>query len=212
MKINPRIKNLERALKRAYPRAVCALNFSTPFQLLVATIMAAQCTDKRVNMVTPGLFKKYPTMAAFAKASPPKLEQDIRSTGFYRQKAKWIRETARGLLVRFHGKVPRTMEELLTLPGVARKTANVVLGTAYGIPSGIVVDTHVIRLSQRMGLSQHQDPVKIEQDLMALVPRRDWIWFAHAMTTHGRQICIARAPQCPECPVRKWCPFPMKTT
>ena len=211
MKPDRRIMNLQKALKKAYPNAVCALNFKTPFELLIATILAAQCTDKRVNMVTPALFKKYPTIKDFAKAPPSVLEQDIRSTGFYRQKAKWVREASRILLERFGGKVPRTMEELLTLPGVARKTANVVLGTSMGISSGIVVDTHVIRLSGRMGLSREKDPVKIEWDLMAVVPQKDWIWFAHAMTTHGRQICGARNPQCPDCPLRRWCPYPLKT-
>jgi len=211
VKPDSRVQAILRALKKAYPRATCALHFSTPFQLLVATILAAQCTDKRVNRVTPALFKKYPTVAGFARASPTELERNIRSTGFYRQKAKWIKETAQALLSRFKARVPKTMEEMLTLSGVARKTANVVLGTAYGIASGIVVDTHVIRLSERMGLSKEKDPVKIEQDLVAWVPQRDWIWFGHALTTHGRQVCIARTPRCPTCPVRRWCPFPAKT-
>jgi endonuclease-3 len=211
LKSNRRIRSLQSALKKAYPRAVCALDFSTPFELLIATILAAQCTDKRVNKVTPVLFRKYPTVAHFARASLPELEKDIRSTGFFRQKARWVHQTSQRLLDRFHGKVPRTMEELLTLSGVARKTANVVLGTSLGINSGIVVDTHVKRLSGRMGFSKEEDPVKIEQDLMAVVPKKDWIWFGHAMTTHGREFCVARNPRCPLCPLRKWCPYPSKT-
>jgi len=208
MKPDRRIQNLQKVLKKTYPHPVCALHFSTPFELLIATILAAQCTDKRVNMVTPNLFKKYPTISRFARAPLPELEKEIRPTGFFRQKARWVRQTARILLERFQGKVPRTMEELLTLSGVARKTANVVLGTACGIASGIVVDTHVIRLSGRMGLSKEKDPVKIERDLMAVVPKKDWIWFGHAMTTHGREICDARNPRCPVCPVNKLCPYP----
>jgi len=202
---------LIKALKRAYPHATCALNFSNPFQLLVATILSAQCTDKRVNLVTPPLFRKYPTPAHFAQVSQSQLENEIRSTGFFHQKARWIRQTARTLLEKFEGRVPKTMEEMLTLPGVARKTANVVLGTGYGIASGIIVDTHVKRLSGRLGLSREEDPVKIEKDLVTLLPATDWIWFGHALTTHGREVCVARTPRCPICPVRRWCPYPVKT-
>lgn len=193
-------------LKRAYPDAKCALAFKTPLDLLVATILSAQCTDERVNMVTADLFQRYRSAADYAFADPAQLEREIHSTGFYRQKARAIRAMAQALLERFNGEVPARMEDLITLPGVARKTANVVLGTAFGVAEGIVVDTHVRRLAYRMGLSDEHDPDKIERDLMALIPREDWIWFGHAMIQHGRRICTARNPQCSACPVGDVCP------
>jgi len=200
---------LLRALKQTYPKVECALNHENPLQLLVATILSAQCTDARVNLVTPSLFKKYPDADAFAKASPADLETLIRSTGFYRNKAKSILGMARLLVQKYGGVVPRTMEELLELPGVARKTANVVLGTAYRIAAGVVVDTHVTRLSNRLGLTRELTPEKIERDLMKIVPREDWIWFSHALITHGRRVCTARNPNCPDCPVLKNCANPV---
>ncbi|HOW27860.1 MAG TPA: endonuclease III [Elusimicrobiota bacterium] len=195
-------------LKREYPEAGCALRHADPFQLLVATILSAQCTDERVNKVTPGLFKKYPTPRAFSQVDPKELEQEIRSTGFYHQKARWIIGASRTLVDRFGSVVPKEMDSLTQLTGVARKTANVVLGTAYGIAAGVVVDTHVKRLSQRMGFTKQSDPVKIERDLMALVPRKDWIWFSHAMILHGRRVCKAISPRCDQCSLRKDCPYP----
>ncbi len=192
-------------LKKAHPDAKCALNRRSPLQLLVATILSAQCTDVRVNKVTPALFKRYPTAAALAKAPLSQLEQMIRSTGFYRQKAKSLKGVGQILEERFGGKVPRTMEELVTLPGVGRKTANVILGNVYGVP-GIVVDTHVRRLAYRMGLTHHTDPDKIEQDLMKLLPKKDWTQFSHAMIFHGRRTCAAIKPVCPICPLKTLCP------
>jgi endonuclease-3 len=193
-------------LKRTYPDAECALAFETPLDLVVATILSAQCTDERVNIVTADLFQKYRSASDYAAADPAELEQDIHSTGFFRQKARAIRGMAQMLLDRFDGEVPPRMEDLTELPGVARKTANVVLGTAFGIPEGITVDTHVRRLSYRMDLSDETDPNKIERDLMTLVPREEWIWFGHAMIWHGRQICHARQPECVRCPLEAFCP------
>jgi len=193
-------------LRTLYPNATCELRFSNPLELLVATILSAQCTDKRVNEVTQTLFRKYRAAADYARVSQHVLEQEIRSTGFYRAKASAIRRMAQMLEERHGGKVPKTMEEMVELPGVARKTANVVLGTAYGMPTGIVVDTHVRRLAYRMGLSDHADPEKIEQDLMAVVPHHRWIWFGHAMIWHGRRVCTARAPDCPGCVLNRVCP------
>jgi endonuclease-3 len=201
---------LLKALKEAYPKVVCALNHENPLQLLVATILSAQCTDARVNVVTPDLFKKYRSAEEFAHAKPLELEQTIRSTGFYRNKAKSILGMAKLLVEKYKSVVPKTMEELLELPGVARKTANVVLGTAYNISVGVVVDTHVMRLSERLGLSRASTPEKIEQELMKVVPRADWIWFSHALITHGRRVCMARNPNCPGCPVKKECANPVK--
>lgn len=195
-----------RGLRKLYSDARCELSFSSPLQLLVATILSAQCSDKRVNLVTPALFKKYKTARDFAGAEPAALEALIRSTGFFRSKATSIREAARALVERHGGQVPKTMEELLGLRGVARKTANVVLGTAYGIASGIAVDTHVIRVAYRLGLTGEKDPVKIEQNLLALVPKKDWIFFSHAMILHGRRVCRARNPDCPNCILKKACP------
>ena len=195
-----------RGLQKTFPRAFCELRFKNPLELLIATILSAQCTDVRVNLVTEGLFKKLESAKDFALVPKASLEAMIRSTGFFRNKANSIRRAAQVLLDRHGGKVPRTMEELLELPGVARKTANVVLGTAFAIPSGITVDTHVKRLSYRMGLTKETDPVKIEKDLMQAVPRAKWIWFGHAMIWHGRQVCDARAPKCPECVLKRICP------
>ncbi|MCC6860181.1 MAG: endonuclease III [Bryobacterales bacterium] len=189
---------LER-LDRMYPNATCALVHRNPWELLVATILSAQCTDKRVNEVTPGLFAKYPTPRDFAAVKPEVLAVDIRSTGFFNNKAKAITGAARKIVSEFGGRVPRTMEELLTIPGAARKTANVVLGTAYGVASGVVVDTHVQRVSQRLDLTRETDPVKIERDLMAVIPKERWILFSHQLIHHGRARCMARKPRCAEC-------------
>jgi endonuclease-3 len=192
-------------LDALYPNATCALTHDGPWQLLVATILAAQCTDKRVNLVTPGLFRKYPTPHDFAAVRPEVLARDIHSTGFFNNKAKSIVGAAQRVVSAFGGEVPRTMRDMLTLPGAARKTANVVLGTAYGVPSGIVVDTHVQRLSARLDLSKNADPVKIEQDLIKIVPQDKWILFAHQLILHGRALCQARKPQCAECGLNPVC-------
>jgi endonuclease III len=187
-----RIGKIVATLKKLFPKAKIVLKYSNNWELLVAVILSAQCTDKKVNEVTEKLFKKYKSFADYVRADPKEFEQDIRSTGFYRNKARNILAIARILPQRFGGKVPRTMEELVTLPGVARKTANVVLGNAYGVIEGIAVDTHVIRLSRKLGLTQHKDPVKIEQDLMKLIPQKDWFFFTYGMIECGRQICPAR--------------------
>jgi len=194
------------ALKKAYPKAGCALDRSNPFELLAATILSAQCTDVRVNEVTRTLFKKYRSVEDFANADQADLENDIRSTGFFRNKARNIRAAAAKVLSDFGGEVPRTMADLLTLPGAARKTANCVLGTAYGIAEGVVVDTHVKRLAGRLGMTTHTDPVKIERDLMDLLPKNDWIRFSFLLIHHGRAVCSARKPDCPSCPINKLCP------
>lgn len=193
-------------LRQEYPDARCSLDFTTPLELLVATILAAQCTDERVNQVTPALFRKYRTAEDYAQARPEELEQDVKQTGFYRNKAKHIREAAALIVERHGGEVPRTMNELLALPGVARKTANVVLGNAYGIVEGVVVDTHTGRLARRMGLSESEDPVKVEQDLMALLPRTDWLDVSHLFIYHGRAVCQARKPLCERCVLANICP------
>ncbi len=193
-------------LREMYPDARCSLDYDTPLQLLVATILSAQCTDERVNIVTRQLFQKYRTVEDYARVPQEELEQDIRSTGFYRNKAKAIRQAAQLLLDEFGGEVPRTMEELVRLPGVARKTANVILGNCWGIASGIVVDTHVARLSRRLGLTEHQDPEKIERDLMELIPQQEWIFLGHALIYHGRRVCEARKPRCTECRLAALCP------
>ena len=198
------------ALKRAYPEARCSLNHSNPLELLVATILSAQCTDERVNIVTAGLFRKYRRAEDYAAAPTQELERDIHSTGFFRNKAKSIQGACRIIGERFKGRVPETMDELLELPGVARKTANVVLGNAYGIASGVVVDTHVARLSQRLGLTQNEQPEKIERDLAELVPRADWILFPHLLIAHGRAVCKARAPLCDSCALLPLCPTGQK--
>jgi endonuclease III len=200
-----RIRAILRKLDEAYPAVTCALHHDNPYQLLFATILSAQCTDVRVNLVTPGLFQKYPNLKAFAYANPKELEQDIRSTGFFRNKTKSIIGASKRIIEEFHSEVPKTMEELLTLAGVARKTANVVLGTAFGIASGIVVDTHVQRLSGRLDLSKNTDPKKIEQDLMQIIPQDRWILFSHQLIWHGRRICQARKPRCIECNLERLC-------
>ncbi len=193
-------------LQQAHPDAHCALDYETPIQLLVATILSAQCTDERVNQVTPDLFRKYPDVAALANADREDLEQAIHSTGFFRQKARFIQETARRLLLEYDGQVPGSLEELLTLNGVARKTANVILGEIFGVAEGVVVDTHVKRLSQRLGLSAGTTPEKIERDLMALMPQELWIEIAHLLIFHGRRVCFARKPACAACTLNDICP------
>jgi len=200
-----RVAAILAGLDAAYPEATCELNYANAFQLLIATILSAQCTDVRVNQVTQELFKKYTKPEDFAYASPTELEKEIRPTGFFRNKTKSIMGASKGLIEKFGGQVPRTMEEILTLPGVARKTGNVVLGTAYGITSGIVVDTHVIRLSQRLDLTRNDDPKKIEQDLMKVIPENKWIKFSHQLIWHGRRVCIARKPRCTECNLESIC-------
>jgi len=197
-------------LKKLYPQAATRLRHADPLQLLVATILAAQCTDDRVNMVTQELFTRYKTAADFAAASQQALEEQVRTTGFFRNKAKNIRAAAARMVDAYGGSVPDTMEDLLTLPGVARKTANVVLGSAFGKNVGVVVDTHVIRLSGRLGFSREADPAKIEQDLMEIVPRRDWTKFSHLLIFHGRAVCTARNPDCAGCKINKLCPSAFK--
>ena len=192
-------------LEEAYSDATCELKHDNVFQLLISTILSAQCTDVRVNQVTQELYKKYKSPRDFAYANPAELEKEIRPTGFFRNKTKSIIGASRGLLEKFNGEVPRTMEEILTLPGVARKTGNVVLGTAYGIASGIVVDTHVQRLSNRLDLTRNEDPKKIEQDLMAVIPKDKWIIFSHQLIWHGRRVCFARKPNCAACNLEKLC-------
>ncbi|HZZ40991.1 MAG TPA: endonuclease III [Acidobacteriaceae bacterium] len=206
-----RIAELLRRLAAAYPNAECALHHRNPWELLVATILSAQCTDARVNLVTPELFRKFPTPQAFAEASLPAIEEEIRSTGFYHNKAKSISGAAKAIVSQYGGRVPETMAELLPLPGVARKTANVVLGVAFGKAEGVVVDTHVLRLSYRLGLTRAEDPKQVEEDLMRIIPRDRWIAFSHEMIHHGRQICIARKPRCIDCPLENLCHAPDKT-
>jgi endonuclease-3 len=200
-----RVAEILKRLDRMYPDVTCALTHGTPWELLVATILSAQCTDKRVNEVTPGLFAKYPTPSDFAAVKPEVLATDIRSTGFFNNKAKSIVGAAKKIMSEFGGQVPRTMEELLSVPGAARKTANVVLGTAYGIASGVVVDTHVMRISRRLDLTKESDPVKIEQDLIKIIPKEKWILFSHQMIHHGRTLCTARNPRCAECLLETVC-------
>ncbi|MDP6543614.1 MAG: endonuclease III [Phycisphaerae bacterium] len=201
-----RVARLIAKLKKAYPDAGCALRHGDPLRLLVATILSAQCTDKRVNLVTKTLFKKYKTPRDYAEASQGTLENEIRSTGFFRNKAKNIRGACAKIISDFAGKVPRTMAQLLTLPGVARKTANCVLGNAFGLAEGVVVDTHVIRLSGRLGLTKHKEPVKIERVLIEIVPPQEWILFSHLLIFHGRAVCGARKPDCNNCPLATLCP------
>src|SRR6266700_6737013 len=204
--LRARTRKIVARLGRAYPDATCALHHRSALELLVATILSAQSTDARVNMVTPALFTKYRTAPDYAAADPRVFEQEIHSTGFFRNKTKSILGMAHALVERHGGAVPATMEELVELPGVGRKTANVVLGTAFGKNEGVVVDTHVQRLSTLLGLTHEDDPVKIERDLMALVPRAKWTWFSHTLIQHGRRVCIARRPKCEECVVHRWCP------
>ncbi len=193
-------------LRAEYPDAECALHFETPVQLLVATILSAQCTDERVNQVTADLFRRYPTAGDLAKLPLPRLEKAIQSTGFFRNKAKNIRACCAALVAQYDGQVPRDLEALVELPGVGRKTANVVLGTAYGLATGVVVDTHVARITHRLGLTANRDPVKIEQDLMQQIPRREWVMFAHRVIHHGRRVCKARKPDCEACCLSDLCP------
>jgi len=200
-----RLKKILEALDRRYPNVTCALHHGDAWQLLVATILSAQCTDERVNKVTPGLFAKYPSMQDFAAVSQAELARDIHSTGFFNNKAKSIIGAAQKILKDFGGEIPRDIDQLLTVPGAARKTANVVLGTAFGIPSGVVVDTHVARISQRLDLTRHAEPQKIERDLMKAVPQERWILFSHQVIHFGREICVARKPKCPECPLEPLC-------
>jgi endonuclease-3 len=200
-----RLDEILRRLDRMYPGATCALLHTSPWELLVATILSAQCTDKRVNEVTPGLFKKYPTPEDFAAVRPEVLAQDIKSTGFFNNKSKSIVGAAKRVVGEFGGKVPRTMEEMLTIPGAARKTANVVLGTAYGIASGVVVDTHVMRISHRLDLTKNTDAVKVEQDLIKIIPKERWILFSHQIILHGRALCMARSPGCEACDLNSLC-------
>jgi endonuclease-3 len=200
-----RIAEILLRLEKMYPGATCALTHRNPWELLVATILSAQCTDKRVNEVTPGLFQKYPTPQDFAAVRPEVLADDIRSTGFFNNKAKSIVGAAKRVVTEFGGRVPRTMEEMLTIPGAARKTANVVLGTAYGIAAGVVVDTHVQRISARLDLTKNTEPVKIEQDLVKVIPQEKWIQFSHEIILHGRALCVARSPRCSECDLNSLC-------
>jgi len=207
-----RAAKILRILRKEYPDATTALNWKNPLQLLVAVILSAQCTDKRVNIVTKDLFKKYRTAADYARAEPSALENEIRSTGFFRNKARSLRNMAAQLVERHDGEVPDDMDALLALPGVARKTANVVLGTAFGRNEGVVVDTHVQRLANRLKLTTHETNAgdKIEKDLMELIPRKDWTFFAHALIHHGRAVCTARKPDCAACPLQKPCPSAFK--
>lgn len=202
----PPVAEILRRLEERFPHARCELEHSNPLELLVATILSAQCTDERVNRVTRSLFRKYRTAEDYANAPQGELEEDIRPTGYFQQKARYLRQAARILVERYGGQVPADFEALLELPGVARKTANVIMGTAFGIPTGIVVDTHVRRVAYRLGLTQAQDPNRIEQDLMALIPQEDWIRASHLFIFLGRYLCLARSPRCEECPLADLCP------
>jgi endonuclease-3 len=204
--LKKRTAAIVRVLARTYPDALCALTHENPFQLLVATILSAQCTDERVNLVTPALFRKFPTPEKLSQASQSDIERIIKSTGFFRAKARNLKAMAQKVMADFAGALPRSVEELTQLPGVGRKTANVLLGTAFGIATGIVVDTHVKRITHLLGLTRHTLPEKVEQDLMTIVPRKEWVNFSHRLIHHGRQICIARRPKCAECPLLKLCP------
>jgi len=201
-----RLKKIIAALQKTYPDAHCELNYTSPLELLIATILSAQCTDKRVNLVTAELFKKYHSAADYANARPAELEEAIKTTGFFRNKTKSIQACCRALVERHNAEVPKTMEELTRLGGVGRKTANVVLGNAFGINEGVVVDTHVARLSYRLGLTRQKDPEKIEQELVKLVPQPQWTMFSHWLIWHGRRRCYARNPDCPNCEIKKLCP------
>jgi endonuclease-3 len=200
-----RVKHIQAELDKIFPNATCALNHENAWQLLAATVLSAQCTDERVNKVTPALFKKYPTIEDMAHAAQEEVANEVRSTGFFNNKAKSLIGAAQKITQDFHGEVPRSMEELLTVPGAARKTANVVLGTAYGIASGVVVDTHVQRIARRLDLTKNEDPVKIEQDLMKIIQSERWIEFSHQIIHFGRQICVARKPRCSSCPLDPLC-------
>jgi endonuclease-3 len=204
--LRKRVNEIIKILSKEIPDSRIALKFSDPLELLIATILSAQCTDVKVNQVTVDLFKKYRSAKDYAESNLAQLEEEIRPTGFYRNKAKSIQKCCQELLKRFEGDVPRTLEELITLPGVGRKTANVILGNTFGIP-GIVVDTHVSRVSQRIGLTKNDDPVKIEFDLMEIVPKEEWTHFSNLLVWHGRRTCVARKPLCETCPIRKWCDY-----
>ncbi len=206
-----RVAAILRGLDEAYPEAVCALDHRSPWELLVATILSAQCTDVRVNMVTPALFKRFPTPQAMAKASLPELEELIRTTGFYRNKAKSLQGAGKTISEKFGGKVPETLDELITVPGAARKTANVVLGVSFGKAEGVVVDTHVFRISRRLGLAKGDTPGKVEQELMKVIPQDRWISYSHQVIHHGRKVCIARKPKCHECNLEQLCHSKDKT-
>ena len=206
-----RVAAILKGLDEAYPEVECALKHSSPWELLVATILSAQCTDVRVNMVTPELFRRFPTPAAMAKATLPQLEALIRTTGFFRNKAKSIQGAARKIIADFNGQVPQTLAELITIPGAARKTANVVLGVCFGKAEGVVVDTHVLRISRRLGLAKSETPEKVEQELMQIIPRDRWIAFSHQIIHHGRQVCDARKPQCDRCNLEQLCHSKDKT-
>lgn len=206
MRLEERCSRVVSLLRKAHPAAACSLRFSSKLQLLIATMLSAQCTDTRVNLVTRSLFRRYRTARNFATAPIRELEAAVRSTGFYRNKAKNIQKACQAIVERFGGRVPETMDDLTSLPGVGRKTANVVLGVGFGKAEGVVVDTHVTRIANRLGLTTHTDPRKIEQDLMRIIPKKDWIDLAHLMIAHGRAICQARKPKCPACPVRGLCP------
>jgi endonuclease III len=205
-RLQARCLEIVRGLKETYPEATCALNHGNPFELLVATILSAQCTDERVNIVTATLFRKYRTPEDYLNVETAELERDINSVTFFRNKSKSIQGMARLVIEKHQGRIPQTLEELIELPGVGRKTANVVLGTAFGIPTGVVVDTHVMRLSQRLGLTKHQTPEKIEIDLMQLLPKEEWIDFSHRLIWHGRRVCKARNPACEVCTIERLCP------
>ena len=206
-----RVAAILKALDEAYPNAACALNHKTPWELLVATILSAQCTDVRVNMVTPELFRRFPTPAAMAQAPIPELEDLIRTTGFFRNKAKSIKGAAQAIVERFGGDVPKTLDELITVPGAARKTANVVLGVSYGLAEGVVVDTHVFRIARRLSLAKGDTPQKVEEELMKVVPREKWIVFSHQVIQHGREVCFARNPKCNVCNLEQLCHSKDKT-
>jgi endonuclease III len=206
-----RVKEILSALDEAYPKAVCALNHHTPWELLVATILSAQCTDARVNMVTPSLFKRFPTPAAMAKAEIPELIELIRTTGFFNNKSKSLKGAAQAITERFGGKVPQTLDELITVPGAARKTANVVLGVSFGKAEGVVVDTHVFRIAHRLDLAKGDTPQVVEQELMKILPHEKWIDFSHQVIHHGRQVCVARNPKCKDCNLETLCHSKDKT-
>jgi len=201
------IKKLLPRLRKHWPKTICEVNHANPLQLMVGVILSAQSTDKTINEITPALFQRYPTAKAFAESNPLELEKMIYRAGFFRSKAKNIRAACRMLLEKFEGKVPKTLEELLELPGIGRKSANVILGAGYGITSGIVVDTHIIRLANRFHLTRSEDPAKIEEDLCAVVPKKNWVYFSQSMVLHGRYICMAKAPRCWECELIKICPY-----
>ncbi|HEU0175998.1 MAG TPA: endonuclease III [Blastocatellia bacterium] len=207
--LRARVGQIIRALKKAYPQATCALNHANPFELLISTILSAQCTDERVNIVTANLFRKYRKPEDYVAVAREELERDINSVTFFRNKAKSIQEASRLLIEKHNGQVPQTLEDLVELPGVGRKTANVVLGTAFGIPTGVVVDTHVSRLSQRLGLTENKQPEKIEADLIELLQKKEWIDFSHRLIWHGRRVCQARKPMCEKCGLEKFCPSSM---